>query len=121
MAKKPHLDFKLREELDGNEEIYTQHQDFQPHEQKFTLSQVKAWILQDLKQHTEFFTAEIDQQTHFSLEHEVILPMLSEVHFEKCKLTFGQDYNFRKNEFIYLGKDFEINEGEQLEVRYFHK
>ena len=45
MAKKPHIDFPLRENLDGSEELYSQNTNWEPAEQKFTVSDLATHIL----------------------------------------------------------------------------
>jgi|GEM_PF-2411630 len=121
-GKKPHLEFGQRADLDGSEELYTQNANYSPTEQKFTLAQVKEWILKDeLSEHTEVIIANQEDQRSFQLAQEVLLPYLSEVHFEKCKLTYNQDYIIRNDKLIYTSEGFQICEGERLEVRYFFK
>ena len=120
MGKKPHISFPWREELDGTEEFYTQNAAYDPKEQKFTLEQVKAWISENKPvQIVEVFEAEEEDQRLFELQQEVLFPQLSEVYFEKCKLTYGQDYRIAGTQFYYHGKGFHICPGEQLEIKYF--
>ena len=120
MGKKPHISFPWREELDGSEEFYTQNAAYDPKEQKFSLEQVKAWILKHQpKQIHEVFEANEEDQRLFELQEEVLFPELSEAHFEKCKLTYGRDYRIAKKQFYYHGKGFHICPGEQLEVKYY--
>ena len=120
MGKKPHISFPWRKLLDGTEELYTQNAAYDPAEQKFTLAQVKDWILKNKPaQIVASFEATENDQKVFTLKNEVLLPELSEVHFEKCKLTYGQDYRILGKEFYFLGKGFQICPGEQLEIKYY--
>ena len=50
MGKKPTIDFKMREVLDGTEELYTQNENYEPKEQKFRLRTVMTYILDFLFQ-----------------------------------------------------------------------
>ena len=43
--KIPHLDFGSRTTITGEEEIYTQNQNFDPKEQKFTVDVLKKYLL----------------------------------------------------------------------------
>jgi hypothetical protein len=50
MGKKPTIDFITREELDGTEELYTQNENYEPKEQKFTLRSVMNYVLDFFQQ-----------------------------------------------------------------------
>ena len=106
--------------MDGSEVFYTQNVAYDPKEQKFTLEQVKEWILKNKPtQIVEVFEASKDDQRIFELQKEVLFPELSEVHFEKCKLTYGQDYRIAAKQIYYHGKGLQICPGEQLEIKYY--
>ena len=57
MAKTPHIDFALRETLDGTEELYSQNGGWEPAEQKFTVAQLAAHILAQMPAAGEVNTA----------------------------------------------------------------
>ena len=121
-GKKPHLDFVSRPVLDGSEELYSQNSAWQNTEQKFTLAQVREWISAgQLKEKREVFFAQSDNQTEFTLSGTSVLPELSEVWFEKLKLTYAQSYRIVKDKLIYSGTDFQIYTGEQVEIKYLYR
>ena len=121
-GKKPHLDFSLRPQLDGSEELYSQNAAWENTEQKFTLTQVREWISAgQLKEKREVFFAQRDNQTEFALGEMSVLPELSEVWFEKLKLTYIQSYRIADDKLIYTGTDFQICTGEQIEIKYLYR
>jgi hypothetical protein len=50
-----------------------------------------------------------------------VLPELSEVWFEKLKLTYIQSYRILDDKLVYTGTDFQICIGEQLEIKYLYR
>ena len=121
-GKKPHLDFSPRPVLDGSEELYSQNAAWENTEQKFTLTQVREWISAgQLKEKREVFFAQTDNQTEFTLSEMSVLPELSEVWFEKLKLTYAQSYRIADDKLIYTGTDFQICTGEQIEIKYLYR
>lgn len=121
-GKKPHIDFSPRPVLDGSEELYSQNAAWQNTEQKFTLTQVREWISAgQLKEKREVFFAQTDNQREFTLSEISVLPELSEVWFEKLKLTYTQSYRIADDKLIYTGTDFHICTGEQLEIKYLYR
>ncbi len=121
-GKKPHLDFSPRPVLDGSEELYSQNAAWENKEQKFTLAQVREWISRgQLKEKREVFFAQMDNQTEFTLSEMSVLSDLSEVWFEKLKLTYIQSYRIADDKLIYTGTDFQICTGEQIEIKYLYR
>ncbi len=121
-GKKPHLDFSPRPVLDGSEELYSQNAAWENTEQKFTLTQVREWISRgQLKEKREVFYAQTDNQTEFTLSEMSVLSDLSEVWFEKLKLTYIQSYRIADDKLIYTGTDFQICIGEQIEIKYLYR
>ena len=121
-GKKPHLDFSPRPVLDGSEELYSQNAAWENTEQKFTLAQVREWISAgQLKEKREVFFAQSDNQKEFTLSEVSVLPELSEVWFEKLKLTYIQSYRIVDDKLIYTGTDFQICTAEQIEIKYLYR
>lgn len=117
--KKPHLDFPFRPRLDGSEELYTQNKNYRPPEQKFTLDQVRDWVIQHQRQ--LILTAQSEGQTQFPLIGNLLFPSLADVFFEKLKLTYNQDYHFDHNTLIFLSTDISIEQGDQISIKYYQQ